>query len=317
MSRKTKKCPLCSGTRVIKRGIQDGVQIYQCKECTHRFRNKRTKTHKDIWDAYVFHKQTIRELIQETGHDKKTILRYLKEFEVKKKTKHRPREIKLVVDATYFGKRMNQESWGVILFRDSKEKENLWWKYVDHEHAYDYLEGKEYLEKLGYVIKSVTADGFLGLPRVFTDIPFQMCHFHMKQIVIRNITLRPQTEAGQVLLALIHTLTYTKEEVFKRRIQEFHLRYALFLNEKTIHPDGSSSYTHEGVRSAYMSLVHWFPYLFTYTSNRDIPNTTNTCDGHFSHIKDILRIHRGVSKAFKQKIIDSILLESTIAPKDK
>ncbi len=209
------------------------------------------------------------------------------------------------------------DSWGVILFRDAKEKENLWWIYVTHERAFNYLEGKEYIEKLGYTILSVTADGFLGLPKVFKDIPFQMCHFHTKQIVVRGVTLRPQTEAGKVILALAQTLTYTSEFEFKTRLQQFHSKYVYFLNEKTVHPDGSSSFTHEGVRSAYNSLVHWFPYLFTYLTNKSIPNTTNTCDGHFSHIKDILRIHRGVSKGFKQKMIDSILLESTIAPKGK
>lgn len=222
-----------------------------------------------------------------------------------------------MVDATYFGNRKSGDSWGVILFRDSKEKENLWWTYVTHERAYNYLQGKECIERLGYSILSVTADGFLGLPKVFKDIPFQMCHFHMKQIVIRGVTLRPQTEAGKVILALVQTLTYTSEDEFKMRLQQFHLKYVNFLNERTTHPDGSSSFTHEGVRGAYMSLVHWFQYLFTYLTNKDIPNTTNTCDGHFSHIKDILRIHRGVSKTFKQKMIDSILLESTIAPKDK
>lgn len=222
-----------------------------------------------------------------------------------------------MVDATYFGTRKNNKSWGVILFRDATEKENLWWKYVDHERATYYLEGKEYLEGLGYTILSVTADGCVGLPKVFKDIPFQMCHFHMKQIVIRNVTLKPATEAGQIILAISKTLTYTDEETLKRRLQHFHLKYASFLNERTIHPNGSSSPTHEGVVIAYKSLVHWFQYLFTYLKDKRIPNTTNTCDGHFGHIKDIIRIHRGVPQLFKQKMLDAILLESTIAPKDK
>lgn len=220
-----------------------------------------------------------------------------------------------MVDATYFGKRKDGSSWGVILFRDAKKKENLWWKFITNEKSIDYLEGKKYLENLGYKILSVTGDGFLGLPRVFEGISFQMCHFHMKQIVVRNVTLNPQTEAGRVLLALVQTLTYTTKEDFKKRLLQFTVMYTSFMNEKTIHPDGSSSFTHEGVVVAYKSIIHWFPYLFTYLQHKDIPNTTNTCDGHFSHIKDVLRIHRGVSKLFKQKMIDSILLKSTIAPK--
>ncbi len=230
---------------------------------------------------------------------------------------HTPRPIRLVVDATYFGKRKEQTSWGVLLFRDATKKENLWWKYVGNERAGDYYDGREALELLGYTILSVTGDGFLSIPKVFSGIPFQMCHFHMKQIVVRAVTLRPQTEAGQVILALVKTLGETTSDVFGRRLREFHVRYVDFLYERTTHPDGSSSYTHEGVLTAYRALVHWYPYLFTYHSDRKIPNTTNTCDGHFSHIKDIVRIHRGLTRIFKQKVLDAILLESTIAPKDK
>jgi len=142
-----------------------------------------------------------------------------------------------------------------------------------------------------------------------------MCHFHMKMIVIRNVTLKPQTEAGQVLLALIKTITYTDQILFRNRLREFHLKYISFMNEKTSHPNGSWSYTHEGIRKAYLSIIKWFDYLFTYQKDKLIPNTTNTCDGHFSHIKDIIRIHRGLHKSFKQKVLDAIFLESTIAPK--
>jgi len=292
------------------------VQIYWCKSCGVRFRNERRKSHADLWHAYVFNKQTIRELRDSTGHDKKTIFKYLDAHSVPKKI-HSPRPVHLVVDATYFGTRIDKKAWGVILFRDADRKENLWWKYVSHETALDYDEGKKAIESLGYSIISVTADGFLGLPRVFERVPFQMCQFHMKQIVVRNVTLRPKTEAGQVLLALVKTLTQTTPEVFLRRLQDFQVKYISFLSEKTTHPDGSKSWTHEGVRTAYTSLVHWKEHLFTYQNHTGMPNTTNTCDGHFSHIKDIVRIHRGLCKAFKQKVLDAILLESTIAPKKK
>lgn len=258
----------------------------------------------------------MREIADDTGHDKKSILKYLRTHTVPKK-KHEPRPIHLVVDATYFGTRIDRTAWGVILFRDADRKENLWWKYVAHERGVEYAEGRGYLESLGYTILSTTGDGFLALPKVFSGIPFQMCHFHMKQIVVRGVTLRPKTEAGQVLLALSKELQRTDQDTFARRLSEFHLRYASFLMEKTHHPDGSWSWTHEGVRHAYIGLTNWQPYLFTYHTDRRIPNTTNTCDGHFSHIKDIVRIHRGLNKVFKQKVLDAIFLESTIAPKGK
>jgi hypothetical protein len=297
--------------------VQDEVQTYWCKSCNGRFRSERRSSKpKDLWYRYVFGKQTVRELCEQTGYDKKTILKYLDEYVVPDKV-HNPRPIHLVVDATYFGTRRDKRAWGVILFRDADRKENLWWKYVPHETVLDYSEGKGFLESLGYTILSVTSDGFLGLPRVFMDIPFQMCHFHMKQIVIRNVTTRPLTEAGKVILSLAQTLTKTTGDMFLQRLKTFHVKYEPFISEKTHHPDGTWSYTHDGVRRSYMSLVHWYDYLFTNLKYPNVPNTTNTCDGHFSHIKDVLRIHRGLVKPFKQRVLNSILLESTIAPKKK
>jgi hypothetical protein len=313
-----KYCPKCGSSKVIKRGEQDGVQTYFCKKCKHRFRNERRGDNsliETVWNEFVFHKQTIGEIVGRYGLDKKTIHKYLNEFKITKKLDHKPRKVYLVVDATYFGKRRDGTSWGVILFRDAEEKENLWWKFVKHESQLDYLEGKIYLEKLGYTIMSVTTDGFKGNIPVFKGISHQMCHFHMRQIVIRNVTLNPKTEPGQMILAIVSRLHKDKKEDFTRRLQRFHFDYHKFLSEKTTHPDGSKSYTHEGVRNAYNSLVTWHDYLFIYKANTHIPNTTNTCEGHFSHLKDIIRIHRGMSNTLKRKAINAVFLVSTIAPK--
>ena len=255
-------------------------------------------------------------MIESTGHDKKTIITHLDAYEVPTKV-HNPRPIHLVVDATYFGKRTDNTSWGVVLFRDATLKENLWWKYIDTERESYYREGKEFLLSLGYTILSITCDGFSGNIPVFKGFPLQMCHFHMKQIVTRNVTLKPQTESGQAILALARTLTHTDEKTFAFRVRGFYAKYYSFLNEKTYHPDGRWSYTHDGVRRAYNSLVHWFQYLFTCEKDTAIPNTTNTCDGHFSHVKDIVRIHRGLHRSLKWKVLDAIFLESTIAPKKR
>ena len=103
--------------------------------CGKRFRNqRREKSHEDLWFAYVFHKQTIRELADSTGHDRKTLELYLEAIVVPEKI-HTPRLIHLVVDATCFGKRREGTGWGVVLFRDADEKENLWWKYVNEENS--------------------------------------------------------------------------------------------------------------------------------------------------------------------------------------
>lgn len=147
-----------------------------------------------------------------TGHDKKTIIRYLNLHTLPEKT-HTPRPIHLVVDATYFGKRTDDSAWGVILFRNADRKENLWWRYVKTETAGSYEEGRRMLESHGYRILSVTCDGFSGNIPAFKGIPLQMCHFHMKQIVIRNVTFRPKTEAAFSIAKFYVALTRARYSV--------------------------------------------------------------------------------------------------------
>ena len=317
MSTKTKKCPLCQGQNVVKKGKQDGVQRYLCRICGKRFRSERRgkrKLTKDIFNDFVFSKQTVRELKPEYGLDKKTIRSVLDRYENEKKV-HNPREIYLVVDATYFGKRKEGTSWGVILFRDSLEKENLWWKFVDQEKVAYYIEGKMFLEDTGYIIKSVTADGFLGLNKVFSGIPFQICQFHTKKMCIRHLTSNPKTIQGQVILALVKTISKTNYITFKTRLQKYIIHYNDVLNEKTYHPSGDWSYTYDNIRSALHTLSKYIDYLFTYEKDLKIPKTTSTCEGYFSHVKDIVRIHRGMLRSLKEKVIDRIFLNSSIVLK--
>jgi transcription elongation factor Elf1 len=319
MSTKTKKCPLCGEGKVVKRGIQNGLQTYWCRGCNHRFRSERKKkisTIKDIFNNLSFRKQTVRELVGIHQLNKKTISSYIHSYEVEKKI-HTPREIYLVVDATYFGKRKEGSSWGVILFRDSLQKENLWWKFVKGERVIDYMEGKEYLENLGYIIRSVTDDGFLGLPKLFSGIPFQICQFHTKKTCIKYLTNNPQTEAGQVLLAIVKTIPKTDYVTFKIRLQKYLIHFNLLLNEKTYHPSGEWSYTYDNIRSAIHTLSKYIDYLFTYEKDSLISKTSNSCEGHFSHIKDVLRIHRGMSRSLKEKVIHHIFLNSSIVLKEE
>jgi hypothetical protein len=231
--------------------------------------------------------------------------------------KHISRPIHLVVDATYFGTKETR-FWGVLVFRDDIQHENLWWKFIDEERLSYYREGREFLLALGYSILSMTCDGFGGLPELFSPIPVQFCHFHQAQIVRRYTTQNPKIEAGHELLAIVKTLSFSTERLFSHRLNLFIYHYRNFLNEKTTNPlTGASFYTHPRLRSALRSLVVHLPLLFTFEKypSLHIPTTTNSLESHFSHIKDVVRIHRGLSLSLKQKMIHTILLNSSIVLK--
>lgn len=235
------------------------------------------------------------------------------------KKHHTARAINLVVDATFFGTRTTR-LWGVVVFRDFHTKENLWWKFVNDETVATYQEGRQALEQLGYTITSVTCDGLPGLVDVFQGIPVQFCHFHQTQIVRRYVTERPKLKPGLELLELLSTLTRTTEVAFRVRVALFVARHRDFLNEKTTDPiTGQWFFTHRRLRSALRSLHHNLPHLFTYQRfpKLNIPTTTNALESHFSHLKDILRIHRGLAITMKQKVIQAILLNSSIVLQSK
>ncbi len=305
---------------MIKRGVQDGVQVYKCKNCGVRFRNERRERvilEKDIWFDYVFKKQVHRELVEKYHLDKRTVHSYLEKYVLPIKA-HIPRALFVVVDATYFRKQKNTEPWCAVVFRDPIAKENLWWGFGDVENHNLYLQGRAYLESLGYVIMGVTGDGFSCIRKVFNDIPFQMCLVHMERIVIRKITRNPKLKAGIVFLALIKTLGHCPSFVFKERFKKYIEKYRDFLNEKTPNFEtGIPFWTHKELRSAVQSLQMFLPYLFSYETTKELSQTSNSLEGHFSHIKDIVRIHRGISTSLLRKVLGSIFLVSTIAPKNR
>lgn len=143
-----------------------------------------------------------------------------------------------------------------------------------------------------------------------------MCHKHMQRLVVKGTTLSPQLEAGKVLLSLIKTLPKTDKELFQKRFLKYVFRYINFLNERSVNPlTGKREYTHRDLKYAFSSLERFLPFLFVYKQNKDIPNTSNSLEGHFGHIKDVLRIHRGLSRSLKERVVETILIESSIAPK--
>ena len=70
---------------------------------------------------------------------------------------------------------------------------------------------------------------------------------------------------------------------------------------------GKEQFTHRKLMVAYKSLHKNLPYLFTYKnrSNLQIPNTTNSLDGGvFTQLKKLIRLHQGMSRSLKMKLID-------------
>jgi hypothetical protein len=189
-------------------------------------------------------------------------------------------------------------------------KKNIYVQEVHTESVEVYRQGRIALEQQGYTFTAIVLDGRPGVRQLFVDIPVQMCHFHQKQIIVRYLTNNPKLEAGRELKILTRNLCETNEKSFTAALDAWHAKWSSFLKDRTTDSvTGRWHYTHKRLRSALRSLRLNLPYLFTYQKypELNIPNTTNSLDGCFAYLKELVRVHRGAKSDLKGKILKDIL----------
>ncbi|MEK7091913.1 MAG: hypothetical protein AAB900_02905 [Patescibacteria group bacterium] len=202
----------------------------------------------------------------------------------------------------------------MLAAREPNLKVNLGWEWIPSETKENYALLRNNIESRGFRLTAVVLDGRTGIPRVFSDIPVQICQFHQLQIVRRKLTLRPETEAGQTLLAIGFSISKKNEATLAQELDVWFKKYGDFINERT-YTVGTKRwrYTHRRVRSAHNSLKKNLPFLYTYQKHQElnIPNTTNSLDGYWSRVKNLLSAHRVKNKERIRKIATEILRKRT------
>ena len=219
-----------------------------------------------------------------------------------------PQSIVCAFDATHIGEDI------LLVARVPLLKANLGWAWIVSETKEAYAGLRTFVESKGFTLVGVVLDGRTGIPRGFSDMPVQICQFHQLKTIKKKLTLRPETEAGQELLSLTFSLAKSNEETFSRQLAAWFQTYESFMNEKTyILGTRRWRYTHRRVRSAYLSLKRNLPFLFTYQKypELNIPNTTNSLDGFWSRVKNLLSAHRGKSRERMRKMVTEILRKQT------
>lgn len=206
------------------------------------------------------------------------------------------------MDTSYFGR-----AFGVMVFKNSIDGQILWKRYLKQETNEAYLLGIKEIARRGIQIQAIICDGRKGLIQLLgKDVPVQMCNFHQVAIIRRYLTKNPKMQASKELWKIALLLTKTCREMFESRLQVWYNQWKPFLDQRKIEANGKKRYVHKKLRSAYRSLKTNLPWLYTWDMNRglNIPNTTNSIDGHFADLKNKLRNHNGLSKARKKKFID-------------
>jgi hypothetical protein len=257
-----------------------------------------------MWSDHIWKRQTVKDLTEKYNKSEKTIRVLLDTAQPRPSVIRTPESVVCVFDATHIGEEI------LLTARAPKLKANLGWSWIEEETKSVYALLKHNIESRGYLLTAVVLDGRRGIPTVFLGIPIQICQFHQLQIVRRKLTLKPETEAGQQLLSLVFCIAKSNEKEFSERLEEWHKTFKPFIDEK-IYILGTRRwrFVHRRVRSAYLSLERNLPFLFTYQKypELEIPNTTNSLDGYWSRLKNLLTAHRGKSPKRIKKIVTEIL----------
>lgn len=253
-------------------------------------------------------KQTLKQLSLKYDRSIPWIKKQLDAFEPQARDIN-PSTITIVADATFYGRKSDR--LGTLVFKDVLNNKIVACKHIDTETANDYKQLVEELTEQGFVIQGVTIDGKRGVAKAFGAIPVQMCHFHQVAIIKRYLTSRPKLEASIELLKLCRRISTSTQSRFTDALSQWHGKHKTFLEEKTINPTtGKPVSTHAKLVAAYRSLSTNLPYLFTYKNLKEfnMPNTTNALDGGvFSHLKKLIKLHQGLAKKRKVKLIDEFL----------
>jgi len=302
-----KKCIKCSSNHVQKHGKnRNGTQRYKCLDCGKTFTNKKRNRSKHLLSKYLLDKQIYRVLMKQG----------LKYRDVQKSIDHLdfcyptlvPRSCVVAIDTTYFSR-----NFGITIFRDVTNNVILHWIFVERENTKTHAKGIRYLEQNGITIVGFVVDGFWGFyVQNHHSYDIQMCQKHMADIVRKYVTRNPKLQASRDLKEIIDKLSCISEKTFNLKFDLWLTNWTEFLKEKTVIEGGNNwFYTHGRVRSAVTSLVKYKDFLFTFERNHWLPNTNNSIEGFNSGLKSVIRVHRGLRRDRKVKLIHFYLKEKS------
>ncbi len=260
---------------------------------------------------YAKHEQTLAFLAHKRGITKRTLQKQFDQLEVVTgEYRIQKKSVVVTMDVTYF------DTFGLLLCR-STEQENLYWEYIKHERVIDYQRATEALLFIGYHPLGFVVDGKPGvikmLKRCFPTTPIQYCQHHQIATIKKYIPQKAQSEAARSLRRIALQLSHLRYPEFEAKLVEWYSLHKSYLNQRTVTTNPKHKrkwrYTHAKLWSAYNSLKHNSAYLYSCQKHPGIrmPNTTNCCDGFFSHLKERINRHRGLSLSRKQKMINYLL----------
>ena len=202
------------------------------------------------------------------------------------------------MDATYF------EKFCLLCYQDNEDGYTQLLRFSEGEYYEEIKEDLGNLIKLGVQIESITTDGhksiLKAIKKSLPDVVVQRCLIHIQRMCLLWLTRFPRHEAGRQLRRLVLLLLKIKTEndrlFWTKELHRWYLQHKDYLQQKTYHENtGRYWYTHKLLRRSYYTMKRALPNMFHYLANPNIPHTTNGIEGFFSHLKNHLDLHRGLT----------------------
>jgi hypothetical protein len=289
---------------VIRWGNRAGKQRFKCKNCEILFtRNDphQRLENRFIWfRKWILERQTLETLSRDSGLSKRTLQETFDAFLIRSPRVNilKREKVNLRVDATYFRK------FCMVCYQDNEDGYTQLIRFTDGEHFQEIKEDLDNLIKLGVQIESITTDGhksiLKAIKKSMPDVIVQRCLVHIQRMCLLWLTRFPKHESGVELRGLVLLLMKIKTNNdrihWTQELEKWHQRHKEYLKQKTYNAEsGRYWYTHKLLRRSYITIKRALPYMFHYLSNPNIPSTTNGIEGFFSHLKNHLDMHRGLT----------------------
>jgi hypothetical protein len=289
---------------VIRWGKQLGKQRFKCKNCEILFtRNdpEQRLENRFIWfKKWILERQTFKTLSRDSGLSIDTLQTTFYSFLERSPTVNilRREKVHLRMDATYFKK------FCLVCYQDHEDGYTQLIRFSDGEHCEEIKEDLNNLIKLGVQIESITTDGhksiLKAIRKALPDVTTQRCLVHIQRMCLLWLTRFPKHQAGQELrrhILLLMKIKSNNDRIYwTRELELWYKRHKDYLQEKTFQENtGRYWFTHKLLRRSYFTIKRALPNMFHYLSDPAIPSTTNGIEGFFSHLKNHLDLHRGLT----------------------
>lgn len=315
------RCPQCGFLDTIKKGKRDGYSRFFCKNCSSYFTDRRphiSEQNMFVWfEKWVRDKQSISQISAVSGYSERTLKRYFYKvlptcpiWQIQKREK-----VNLLIDGTYFTNKVC-----LLLYRDHNIKMTILYRLTKHEALRDLKEDLQAIKDIGIEIESVTCDGAANIIKAVQEVCpeaiIQRCTFHIANEVCLWLTKKPQSEAARELRELACYLskinTHEEAQLWMRAFIDWHAKHEEYINERSVDEEtGKWWYTHKMLHRSASHIMRAIPYMFNYTRYPNVPKTSNSIEAFFGHLKDHLRLHRGLSsKHFKDFVKWFLFLQS-------